>query len=58
MLGGGELQVTASLGVSSLPESADDPDELLAAADAALYDAKRGGKGQVVRAQRTHAHDG
>ncbi len=58
MLGSGKLQVTASLGVASVPESAEDPDELLAAADAALYDAKRGGKDQVVRAQHTHAHDG
>jgi diguanylate cyclase (GGDEF)-like protein len=58
MLGAGDLRVTASLGVAALPESADDADELLAAADAALYDAKRGGKDQVVRAQRTPAHDG
>jgi diguanylate cyclase (GGDEF)-like protein len=58
MLGSGDLRVTASLGVAAVPDSADDADELLAAADAALYDAKRGGKDQVVRAQHTHVHDG
>jgi PleD family two-component response regulator len=42
--------VTASLGVASLPDIADDPKSLLAAADAALYDAKRSGKNKTVRA--------
>ncbi|HEY8582091.1 MAG TPA: diguanylate cyclase, partial [Capillimicrobium sp.] len=44
------LRVTASLGVASLPETADEPRALLAAADAALYDAKRSGKNKTVRA--------
>jgi diguanylate cyclase (GGDEF)-like protein len=49
--GGGTMSVTASLGVASLAGSAADADELVAAADAALYRAKRGGKNQTVRAQ-------
>jgi diguanylate cyclase (GGDEF)-like protein len=48
--GRGELRVTASLGVASMPHSATDPRELLARADAALYEAKRSGKNKVVRA--------
>jgi diguanylate cyclase (GGDEF)-like protein len=44
------IVVTASLGVASLPESADAPRELLAAADEALYEAKRSGKNKTVRA--------
>ncbi|HEU4655877.1 MAG TPA: diguanylate cyclase [Capillimicrobium sp.] len=44
------LRVTASLGVASLPATADEPRELLAAADAALYEAKRSGKNKTVRA--------
>jgi PleD family two-component response regulator len=47
--------VTASFGVASLPESAADPDGLIAAADAALYQAKRGGKNRVERAERVVA---
>jgi diguanylate cyclase (GGDEF)-like protein len=48
--GGGAISVTASLGVASLPESAPEPGELIAAADAALYQAKNAGKNQTVRA--------
>jgi diguanylate cyclase (GGDEF)-like protein len=51
----GTLRVTASFGVASLPESAADPDGLIAAADAALYQAKRGGKNRVERAERVVA---
>jgi diguanylate cyclase (GGDEF)-like protein len=55
-VGGGEsLQVTASFGVAAVPESASDEDELVAAADAALYRAKRGGKNRVERAERVVA---
>ena len=48
--GGGVLRVTASLGVASVPDSAADRGSLIAAADAALYRAKRGGKNRVERA--------
>jgi diguanylate cyclase (GGDEF)-like protein len=48
--GNGTMSVTASLGVASLARSATDAGELVAAADAALYEAKRGGKNKTVRA--------
>lgn len=51
----GTLKVTASIGVASLPDSAEDVESLIAAADAALYAAKRGGKNQVVKAPATAA---
>jgi diguanylate cyclase (GGDEF)-like protein len=49
--GEGTLRVTASFGVASLA-TADhaDKDALVAAADAALYEAKRAGKNRTVRA--------
>jgi diguanylate cyclase (GGDEF)-like protein len=43
----GALKITASLGVATIPESAADVQGLIAAADAALYAAKRSGKNQV-----------
>jgi diguanylate cyclase (GGDEF)-like protein len=49
--GQGSLRVTASFGVAAVPESAADHDELVAAADAALYRAKRSGKNRVERAE-------
>jgi len=50
-LGGGDpLNVTASFGVAAVPASATDKDGLLAAADAALFNAKRAGKNRVKRA--------
>ena len=51
VIGDGSLRVTASFGVASVPESAADREELVAAADAALYRAKRGGKNRVERAE-------
>ena len=50
--GSGTLRVTASLGAAALPRSADiDKDALVAAADAALYRAKRAGKNRTVKAE-------
>jgi diguanylate cyclase (GGDEF)-like protein len=49
--GGGTLQVTASFGVAAFPESARAKDRLIAAADSALYRAKRAGKNRTVRAE-------
>ncbi len=49
--GGGTLQVTASFGVASLATAGTaDKDALVAAADGALYEAKRAGKNRTVRA--------
>jgi diguanylate cyclase (GGDEF)-like protein len=44
------LSVTASVGVASMPGSAGDLETLIAAADAALYAAKRAGKNRVEAA--------
>jgi diguanylate cyclase (GGDEF)-like protein len=49
--GDGHLSVTASFGVASFPDTAADKQALIAAADAALYRAKRSGKNQVQRAE-------
>ena len=50
----GVLRITASLGVAAIPDSAVDVRSLVAAADAALYAAKRGGKNRVeVAPQRS-----
>jgi diguanylate cyclase (GGDEF)-like protein len=48
--GPGTLKITASFGVATLPTSATDLRGLVAAADAALYEAKRAGKNRTVRA--------
>jgi diguanylate cyclase (GGDEF)-like protein len=46
----GVLRISASLGVATLPDSARDVRALVAAADAALYSAKRAGKNRVEAA--------
>jgi diguanylate cyclase (GGDEF)-like protein len=45
--GDGHLGVTASFGVAAIPPCASDKESLIAAADAALYRAKRAGKNRV-----------
>jgi diguanylate cyclase (GGDEF)-like protein len=53
--GGGAVNVTASIGAASMPGSADDGEALIAAADAALYEAKRAGKNRVASAPAPRA---
>jgi diguanylate cyclase (GGDEF)-like protein len=48
--GGERVEITASFGVAAYPD-AKTKDALIAAADAALYDAKRRGKDQVARGE-------
>jgi diguanylate cyclase (GGDEF)-like protein len=52
ILNGGEpLTIRASFGVAAMPESAADKAALVAAADVALYRAKRAGRSRVERAE-------
>ncbi|HYY73296.1 MAG TPA: GGDEF domain-containing protein [Solirubrobacterales bacterium] len=55
--GSGTVRVTASVGAASLPGSADDAQALIAAADAALFEAKRAGKNRVASASARRAAD-
>lgn len=43
-----DVNVSASIGIAIFPQSGDTVDSLLRAADEALYEAKRSGKGQLV----------
>ncbi|HET7456058.1 MAG TPA: diguanylate cyclase [Gemmatimonadaceae bacterium] len=45
-------QITLSIGVAEFPTDADLPQAVIAVADAALYEAKRGGRDRVVAARR------
>jgi diguanylate cyclase (GGDEF)-like protein len=49
--GGDVLQITVSAGVATAPDSGTTPSELVAAADRALYAAKRAGKNRTVAAR-------
>lgn len=45
-----QRSITLSMGVAEFPKDGERPDAVLAAADAALYEAKRGGRNRVVKA--------
>jgi diguanylate cyclase (GGDEF)-like protein len=49
--GAGSITITTSCGVAAVPPVAADERQVLAAADAALYEAKRSGKNKSVRAR-------
>jgi diguanylate cyclase (GGDEF)-like protein len=49
--------VTFSVGVAAFPEHGMSPQELMAAADAALYEAKRGGRDRVVVASAKRSEE-
>ena len=53
--GRGKLGVTASFGAAAMPETATDQSSLIAAADTALYTAKRSGKNRTERAEPERA---
>jgi diguanylate cyclase (GGDEF)-like protein len=52
---GGSMGVTISVGVATVPDSADDLESLVDAADRALLRAKRAGKNQLRTAPVTKA---
>jgi diguanylate cyclase (GGDEF)-like protein len=56
--GPGKLTVTASLGAATMGPAAEDVNSLIAAADEALYAAKRAGKNRVVSAGHVQASTG
>jgi len=53
--GASPVKVTASIGAASMPGSANGAEALIAAADAALYEAKRAGKNRVASAPAPRA---
>lgn len=50
-----DLQVTASAGVATFPDHADDGEDLIAVADAALYRSKAGGRDRLTQGERRDA---
>jgi diguanylate cyclase (GGDEF)-like protein len=48
----GEAPVTISAGIATMPDNASDAERLMAAADGALYDAKRTGRDRVAGSGR------
>ncbi len=52
---GRQIRITSSVGLATYPEHADSAEELLAAADAALYQAKANGRNRLEIASRTPA---
>jgi diguanylate cyclase (GGDEF)-like protein len=53
--GSGTVSITASVGAASVHGAPDGPEALIAAADAALYEAKRAGKNRVASAAEPRA---
>jgi diguanylate cyclase (GGDEF)-like protein len=49
-IGGHELQLTASLGISIFPQHGEDADALVQSADSAMYTAKREGRNRITMA--------
>ena len=54
VVSGQTLKVTISIGIARCESPADKTDDIVARADAALYDAKRGGRDRVAYAMGTH----
>lgn len=51
----GEGKLTVSIGLAEYPDGGDTPEELIATADAAMYQAKSGGRNRVVVAETSSA---
>jgi diguanylate cyclase (GGDEF)-like protein len=49
-MGGPDVVTTGSFGLASWPEDGDTASELIASADAALYEAKRRGRDRIILA--------